>query len=316
MNLYFDIFAGFLAIGINPSSFLYCAFVSFISLSYHFSLFAQSIFLCERYLVTREEFIRFFVYKIDHKSVLEVYLSLVSKEKNEEKNMRIEDIFGDMFDHLDDQLKVTHENSERLTLRGCLIFMLPNIKKENSADALALIYSQRSPCLPVFMTIFALTGTGITFFIKLWLIKKSGENNEQTQQDFKNYLQSGVMSIICNPLFVCSLVFGWALWIQVIFGILFATSELLSLIFAYASIANCYCIRKNIISSDEYKDLLAKVENLFEQEKGDNENEQIKEKQKKKGENENEYKPEEDIYTSNKDNNKNNNDIHMGQGDQ
>ena len=260
------------------------------------------------------------MYKIDHKSVLEVYLSLVSKEKNEEKNMRIEDIFGDMFDHLDDQLKVTHENSERLTLRGCLIFMLPNIKKENSADALALIYSQRSPCLPVFMTIFALTGTGITVFIKLWLIKKSGENNKKTQQDFENYLESGVVIIICNPLFVCSLVFGWALLIQMVLGVIFVLSNLLSLLLACDSISICYCIRKNAISPAEYRNLLPKVENYLNQGKDDNENKEIKEEElEKKGKgkdenkDENQDKPEEEMID--KKQNKNGNDIPAGQGD-
>ena len=52
MNLQFDTFAGFLAIVINFSSFLYCIFVSFISPFYLFFLFSQSIFvLCERYLI-------------------------------------------------------------------------------------------------------------------------------------------------------------------------------------------------------------------------------------------------------------------------
>ena len=153
------------------------------------------------------------------------------------------------------------------------------------------------------MTIFALTGTGITFFIKLWLIKKSGEKDDKTKKDFENCLQCGVTNIICNPLFVCSLVFGWALWIQVVSGIIFALCELVSLLFAYDSIADCYRIRKNSLSSAEYKDLLPKVENYLNQKKDGNENQKIKEEEL---EEKDKNKPKEEIYqeNQNKDGNK------------
>lgn len=256
-------------------------------------------------VATKEEFIKFFLRKTDPESVLQWYLRLSGKSINNEFVGDMNKIFGDMFNNLDHKLKTKDEEGNAWTFRRYLLLVLEDIKKKNSDNELAYVDLLRSPWLPVFMTIFALTGTGITFFIKLWLIKKFGENNDKTEKNFKNCLQCGVMSIICNPLFVCSLVFGWALWIQIVSGIIFALCELLSLLLAYDSIANCYRIRKNSLSSAEYKKLLTKVENYLNQKKDGNENQEIKEeelkekdKDKDKGEdenkNENPKKPEEE----------------------
>lgn len=249
-------------------------------------------------VATREEFIKFFLRKTDHGLVLKWYFQLSGEPDNW---YGMNDIFGDMFDNLDNEWETKDEKDNAWTSRRYLLLVLKNIKKKNSDNELAHVDLLRSPWLPVFMTIFALTGTGITFFIKLWLIKKSGENDDKTEKKFKNCLQCGVMSIICNPLFVCSLVFGWALWIQIVSGIIFALCELLSLLLAYDSIANCYRIRKNSLSSAEYQDLLPKVENYLNQKKDGNENqeikkEELKEKDKDKDENKNENqdKPEEE----------------------
>ena len=258
-------------------------------------------------VATKEELTRFFLGKTDHGFVLHTYLQLSGKPKGK---YDMNDIFGDMFDRLDHEWEVKGEKDYICTFRTYLLSLLDNIKDENSDNNLAYVDLLRSPWLPVFMTIFALTGTGITFFIKLWLIKKSGENNKKTQQDFENYLESGVVSIICNPLFVCSLVFGWALLIQMVLGVIFVLSNLLSLILAYESIANCYRIRKNNLSSAEYNDLLPKVENYLRQGKDDNENQKIKGKEQ---EQENKNKPKEEIYQENQ--NKNGDNIPAGQGD-
>ena len=253
-------------------------------------------------VVTKEEFTKFFVSTTNREAVLERYLQFTGKSRDNEFVCDINKIFDDMFDNLDNEVKAEDEEGRTLTFRRYLLILMKNIKEKNSDNKLAYVDLQRSPWLPVFMTIFALTGTGITCFIKLWLIKKSGENNKKTQQDFENYLESGVVIIICNPLFVCSLVFGWALLIQMVLGVIFVLSNLLSLLLACDSISTCYCIRKNAISPAEYRNLLPKVENYLNQGKDDNENKEIKEEElEKKGKgkdenkNENQEKPEEEM---------------------
>lgn len=258
-------------------------------------------------MATREEFIRFFRFTTEHGKIKNVCCKLTSKPKDELNEMPIEDVFGDMFDHIDDKLEVEDDNKERWTFRRHLSIVLDNVKKTNSADELKLRDLLRSPWPSILMVIFLPIGG--PYFIWAWSIYKGiikAQANENS--DFENALLCGFGNIVVTALFVCSLIFGWAVWIQAIVRIIFALSELVALIMTVISIVDCYRHRKALLSSDEYNYLLPKVENYLKQGKDNDENKEIEIKKEQeennKYENENNKKPKEAIT-----NIKNNDDI-------
>ncbi len=249
--------------------------------------------------VTREEFIRFFLYAADHKGTLDNYLKLLNKQQNELTNITINDVLGDMFNHLDNKLKDPNGGSEQWTFRKYFLQVLGSFKQNNPDDVLALLDSKRSPWPSVLMVIFWLTGTGVAYFIYAWSINNKRidcKNNKIKEECFTKNVRNGIENIIIASIFVCSLIFGWTLWIQIPVGIIFVVLELGQLLCIKKDISACRAIRRVTLSSEEYKYLLAKVENHLRQGKDDNDNKEIKEKELKK---EYKNKPKEEVYQEN-----------------